>query len=167
MEKVYASDVVVLSGETGSGKTTQVPQFLFEAGFGCPAFAERRGKIGVTQPRRVAATSTAARVAYELGSALADRVGFQIRHDRRVGDDTRIKFMTDGILLREAQFDLLLRGYSAILIDEAHERSINTDILLGLLSRVVTLRRKLYEATRTLPLEDERRVMPLKLIVMR
>jgi ATP-dependent RNA helicase DHX37/DHR1 len=131
MEAIASSDVVVLCGETGCGKTTQVPQFLLEAGYGCAAFPERCGGVGVTQPRRVAAAAAAARVAEELGESLGSTVGYQIRYDRRIGERTAIKFMTDGILLREAQEDFLLRKYSALVVDEAHERSLNTDILLG------------------------------------
>ena len=94
----------------------------------------------MTQPRRVAVTSTARRVAEELNVPLGDEVGYQVRYDKNVGDSPRIKFMTDGILLREVQLDFLLRKYSVVIIDEAHERSVNTDILLGLLSRIVPLR---------------------------
>eukprot|EP00873_Tetraselmis_striata_P022552 jgi/Tetstr1/442816/TSEL_030900.t1 len=159
MEAVGSSDVVMLSGETGCGKTTQVPQFLLEAGFGCPDFPESAGLIGVTQPRRVAAISTATRVAYELGSAIGETVGYQVRYDKSVGENTAMKFMTDGILLRELQEDFLLSKYSAIILDEAHERSLNSDLLLGMLSRVVPLRRKLAEA-------GERGIRPLKLVIM-
>jgi ATP-dependent RNA helicase DHX37/DHR1 len=154
MEAVAGADVVLLCGETGSGKTTQVPQFLLEAGYGAPRFPERAGRVGVTQPRRVAAVAAAQRVAQELGCALGGPVGYHVRHDARWGARTALKFMTDGILLRELQADLLLRAYSAIVLDEAHERSLNTDLLLGLLSRVVPLRRQVPG------------VGPLKLLIM-
>eukprot|EP00884_Botryococcus_braunii_P019188 jgi/Botrbrau1/5953/Bobra.0366s0123.1 len=146
MEAVLENDVVVLCGETGSGKTTQVPQFLLEAGFGSPNFPERAGKIGITQPRRVAAVASAQRVSYELGTSLGPLVGYQVRYDKRVAESTPIKFMTDGILMREVQSDFLLASYSVIIIDEAHERSLNTDLLIGLLSRIVPLRRKMADA---------------------
>ena len=179
VEAITLNDVVILCGETGSGKSTQVPQFLFEAGYG------ESGMIGITQPRRVAATSTAERVGVEMGEPIktgvrsskavaqnalkkkqkksknsknsageveevaeseevvVDKnvkqgglVGYQIRFDAStVGEKTMIKFMTDGILLREVTSDLLLRQYSVILLDEAHERNVNTDILLGMISR--------------------------------
>ena len=194
VEAITLSDVVILCGETGSGKSTQVPQFLYEAGYG------EKGMIGITQPRRVAATSTAERVGVEMGEPIksgtygnksstemltkkqkkeknkknkmiSDKnqsltkgsegdsigeneggnegenaeenvvkqgglVGYQIRFDAStVGEKTKIKFMTDGILLREVTSDLLLRQYSVILLDEAHERNVNTDILLGMISR--------------------------------
>ncbi|KAJ1723782.1 putative ATP-dependent RNA helicase DHR1 [Coemansia erecta] len=141
MEAIGAHPVVVLSGETGSGKTTQVPQFLVEAGYGDPA-SGNPGMVGITQPRRVAALSMAHRVAQELGS-LGHAVAHQVRFDTTVGADTRVKFMTEGVLLRELAGDLLLSRYSALVIDEAHERSLNTDILLGVLSRVVRLRERL------------------------
>lgn len=131
MEAVNAHDVLVLAGATGCGKTTQVPQFLLEAGYGCPEFPERAGMVGVTQPRRVAAVATAARVAEELGAAGKGWVGHQVRYQARVSAATRVKFMTDGILLRELQGDFLLERYSCVLVDEAHERSLNTDLLIG------------------------------------
>ena len=99
--------------------------------------------IGITQPRRVAAISMASRVAYEL-SLTASKVSYQIRYDGTTSPDTAIKFMTDGVLLRELATDFLLLKYSIIIIDEAHERSINTDILIGVLSRVVKLREELW-----------------------
>eukprot|EP00208_Stichococcus_sp_RCC1054_P005028 CAMPEP_0206148490 /NCGR_PEP_ID=MMETSP1473-20131121/36770_1 /ASSEMBLY_ACC=CAM_ASM_001109 /TAXON_ID=1461547 /ORGANISM="Stichococcus sp, Strain RCC1054" /LENGTH=664 /DNA_ID=CAMNT_0053545839 /DNA_START=128 /DNA_END=2119 /DNA_ORIENTATION=- len=157
MEAVAAHDIVLLCGETGCGKTTQVPQFLYEAGYGCAAFPERAGMIGVTQPRRVAAVSTAARVAEEMGGRPGQTVGYQVRYNKAVGAATAVKFMTDGILMREVQDDFLLRRYSVLVVDEAHERSLNTDLLLGLLSRVVPLRRKLAAAGQG---------PPLKLIIM-
>lgn len=135
---IMENPVTVLCGETGSGKTTQVPQFLFEAGFGSRG-SSNPGMIGITQPRRVAALSMAARVGQELGLG-PDRVSHQIRYDANVSPATSINFMTDGVLLRELAIDFLLEKYSAVIIDEAHERSINTDVLIGVLSRVVNLR---------------------------
>lgn len=179
MEAITENDVVILCGETGSGKTTQVPQFLYEAGYGHPKHSTFRGKIGVTQPRRVAAVSTAQRVAEELnvpfGGGDKGQVGYQIRYDAaHVGPNTRIKFMTDGILLKEIQQDFLLRQYSIILLDEAHERNVNTDILIGLLSRIAPLRaqmaREEQEARANNPSDDddesEPPIQPLKLVVM-
>ncbi|GBG34467.1 ATP-dependent RNA helicase DEAH13 [Hondaea fermentalgiana] len=162
MEAINRNAVTVLCGETGSGKTTQVPQFLFEAGFGCPSApsAELHGLIAVTQPRRVATVSMAERVSSELGDH-AKFVGYQIRHDSRtVNAKTRLKFMTDGVLLREAREDLLLRKYSVIVLDEAHERNLNTDILLGLLSRIIPLRQEIYK-DKSLP-----NVYPLRVVIM-
>ncbi|KAA6424230.1 MAG: ATP-dependent RNA helicase kurz [Trebouxia sp. A1-2] len=159
MEAVLQNDVVVLCGETGCGKTTQVPQFLYEAGYGCSDFPDRAGMIGVTQPRRVAAVSTATRVADELDTRLGSVVGYQVRYDRKVSKETALKFMTDGILLRELQEDFLLTKYSSVIIDEAHERSLNTDLLLGLLSRVVPLRRSMSQGPAST-------VQPLKLLIM-
>ena len=100
--------------------------------------------IGITQPRRVAAVSMAARVAHEL-SLTSSRVSYQIRYDATISPSTSIKFMTDGVLLRELATDLLLAKYSIIIIDEAHERSMNTDILIGVLSRVVKLREEMWK----------------------
>lgn len=113
MSLVDEHDVLLLCGETGCGKTTQVPQFLLEAGFGCKEFAERSGMIGVTQPRRVAAVSTAERVAEEVGVSASGQglVGYQVRYDKQVGSDAGVKFMTDGILMREVQEDFLLNKY--------------------------------------------------------
>ncbi|KAL1622992.1 putative ATP-dependent RNA helicase DHR1 [Neofusicoccum ribis] len=156
MEAIHNNDVVVVWGATGSGKTTQVPQFLFEAGYGDPK-GPTPGIIGVTQPRRVAAVSMANRVGEELGN-VGKRVGYQIRFDGSTGEDTAVKFMTDGILLREIAQDISLPQYSAIVIDEAHERSVNTDILIGMMSRIVDLRRNL--------MKEDPKVKPLKLIIM-
>ena len=111
MQAVDEHDVILLCGETGCGKTTQVPQFLFEAGYGCRDFPERSGMIGVTQPRRVAAVSTAKRVATELATEIGDLVGYHVRYDAAAGTDTSVKFMTDGILMRELQSDFLLLKY--------------------------------------------------------
>ena len=129
--------VVIVCGETGSGKTTQLPKICLELGRG------RRGMIGHTQPRRLAATSVAQRVAEELRTELGDWVGYQIRFGERTGPATAIKLMTDGILLAETQRDPLLRRYDTLIIDEAHERSLNIDFLLGFLKRLLARRRDL------------------------
>ncbi|KAL6805286.1 P-loop containing nucleoside triphosphate hydrolase protein [Trichoderma sp. SZMC 28012] len=156
MEAIHNHDIVVICGSTGSGKTTQVPQFLYEAGYGSPD-SPTPGLIGVTQPRRVAAVSMSKRVADELGDH-SSAVAYQIRFEGNVDAKTAIKFMTDGVLLREVAQDLTLRKYSAIVIDEAHERSVNTDILIGMLSRVIKLRTELSQEDPT--------IKPLKLIIM-
>ncbi|OMO63887.1 hypothetical protein CCACVL1_22193 [Corchorus capsularis] len=171
MEVINEKSTVIICGETGCGKTTQVPQFLYEAGFGSNQSTLRSGIIGVTQPRRVAVLATAKRVAFELGLHLGKEVGFQVRHDKKIGDRCSIKFMTDGILLREVQNDVLLKRYSVIILDEAHERSLNTDILIGMLSRVIRLRQDLYEKQQHMVLSGhsispENMIFPLKLVLM-
>ncbi|NGM88883.1 ATP-dependent RNA helicase HrpA [Parapusillimonas sp. SGNA-6] len=129
--------VVIVCGETGSGKTTQLPKICLEMGRG-------QGKmIGHTQPRRLAATSVARRIAQEMQTELGDWVGYQIRFNDRSGPQTAIKLMTDGILLAESQRDPLLRRYDTIIIDEAHERSLNIDFLLGYLRQLLPRRRDL------------------------
>ncbi|ESQ56354.1 hypothetical protein EUTSA_v10024243mg [Eutrema salsugineum] len=172
MEAINYHPTVIISGQTGCGKTTQVPQFLYEAGFGSKQFSSRSGIIGITQPRRVAVLATAKRVAFELGVRLGKEVGFQVRYDKKIGENSSIKFMTDGILLREIQNDFLLRRYSVIILDEAHERSLNTDILIGMLTRVIKIRQEYYEEQKkslqsggTIASENQI-IMPLKLILM-
>lgn len=172
MEAIYENTGVIICGETGCGKTTQVPQFLYEAGFGSKDCSSRSGIIGVTQPRRVAVLATARRVAFELGLNLGKEVGFQVRHDKKIGESCSIKFMTDGILLRELQNDFLLKRYSAIILDEAHERSLNTDILTGMLSRIIVERQKIheqqkeYESSTGKMISPEKKIFPLRLILM-
>jgi len=126
--------VLIVAGETGSGKTTQLPKMLLEAGYGC------RGQIGCTQPRRIAATAMASRVAEELQTELGTAVGYQVRFRERLSASTYIKFMTDGVLLAETIRDPQLLAYDAILIDEAHERSLNIDFLLGYLKTLLPRR---------------------------
>ncbi|MGL4174898.1 MAG: ATP-dependent RNA helicase HrpA [Dermatophilaceae bacterium] len=126
--------VVVVAGETGSGKTTQLPKMLLELGVGT------RGQIGHTQPRRIAARSVAERIAEELEVDLGELVGYQVRFTDRSSDTTRIKVMTDGILLNELQRDRDLRRYDAIVLDEAHERSLNIDFILGYLTQLLPRR---------------------------
>ena len=128
---IAAHPVIIVSGETGSGKTTQLPKLCIAAGRGV------RGLIGHTQPRRLAATSVARRIAEELGSPLGEDVGFKIRFNEKVSRSAKIKLMTDGILLAETQSDPLLRQYDTVIIDEAHERSLNIDFLLGYLKRLL------------------------------
>ncbi|MBW8367563.1 MAG: ATP-dependent RNA helicase HrpA [Arenimonas sp.] len=126
--------VVILAGETGSGKTTQLPKLCLAAGRGSA------GMIGCTQPRRIAARAVARRVAEELQVPMGGAVGYQVRFTENVGDDTYIKFMTDGILLAEIQSDRFLSKYDTIIVDEAHERSLNIDFLLGFLKQLVKTR---------------------------
>lgn len=129
--------VIVVAGETGSGKTTQLPKMCLELGFG------NLGMIGHTQPRRIAARSVAARIAEELETELGGLVGYKVRFSDQISDDTQIKLMTDGILLAEIQNDRFLNQYSCLIIDEAHERSLNNDFILGYLKQLLPRRRDL------------------------
>lgn len=131
---IQSNQVVIVCGETGSGKTTQLPKICLELGRGL------KGMIGHTQPRRLAATSVARRIAQELNTELGDWVGYQIRFNERSSGNTAIKLMTDGILLAESQRDPLLRRYDTIIIDEAHERSLNIDFLMGFLLQLLPRR---------------------------
>jgi ATP-dependent helicase HrpA len=131
---ISENQVVIISGETGSGKTTQIPKICLELGRGVNGF------IGHTQPRRIAARTVAARIAQELKSPLGHAVGYKVRFADKLSQDTYIKLMTDGILLAETQGDRLLRAYDTIIIDEAHERSLNIDFLLGYLKGVLPKR---------------------------
>ena len=129
LKVIRDNQVIVIVGETGSGKTTQLTQFLHEDGY------TDFGKIGCTQPRRVAAMSVAKRVSEEMGTKLGTTVGYSIRFEDCTDETTVIKYMTDGILLRECLNGADLDQYSAIIMDEAHERALNTDVLMGLLKR--------------------------------
>ena len=129
--------VIVVAGETGSGKTTQLPKMCLELGLG------NLGTIGHTQPRRIAARSVAARIAEELQTELGDLVGYKVRFNDQISDNTQIKLMTDGILLAEIQTDRFLNQYSCLIIDEAHERSLNNDFILGYLKQLLPRRRDL------------------------
>ncbi|WP_112074424.1 ATP-dependent RNA helicase HrpA [Haemophilus influenzae] len=129
--------IIVVAGETGSGKTTQLPKMCLELGLG------NLGMIGHTQPRRIAARSVAARIAEELETELGGLVGYKVRFNDQISDDTQIKLMTDGILLAEIQNDRFLNQYSCLIIDEAHERSLNNDFILGYLKQLLPRRRDL------------------------
>ena len=135
IEKLLSEhQVIVVAGETGSGKTTQLPKMSLELGFG------NLGTIGHTQPRRIAARSVAARIAEELQTELGDLVGYKVRFNDQISDNTQIKLMTDGILLAEIQTDRFLNQYSCLIIDEAHERSLNNDFILGYLKQLLPRR---------------------------
>ncbi|XP_023698439.2 probable ATP-dependent RNA helicase DHX40 [Paramormyrops kingsleyae] len=150
VQAIKNTSCLVVTGETGSGKTTQLPQYLHQAGF-C-----KHGKIVITQPRRVAAITVAQRVSQELGCSLGSEVGYQVRFDDCTSKDTVIKYMTDGCLLREILADPELKQYSVVILDEVHERSLNTDILLGL------LKNKFLQARG----ESSSRKVPAKIVVM-
>ncbi|BEP92139.1 ATP-dependent RNA helicase HrpA [Acidovorax sp. A79] len=142
MEAIEKHQVVIVCGETGSGKTTQLPKIALALGRGkCNAPAGQKGQlIGHTQPRRIAASSVAKRIAEELQTPLGDVVGFKVRFQDRLSRDASVKLMTDGILLAETQTDPLLKAYDTIIIDEAHERSLNIDFLLGYIRQILPRR---------------------------
>ena len=149
-EAIAHNQVVIIAGETGSGKTTQIPKICLELGRG------RRGLIGHTQPRRLAARTVAERIADELGQDLGESVGYAIRFDDRVTNTTAVKLMTDGILLAEMQRDRFLNAYDTIIIDEAHERSLNIDFLLGYLKRLLPRRPDLKVIITSATIDPER-----------
>ncbi|MBO8190605.1 ATP-dependent RNA helicase HrpA [Streptomyces oryzae] len=150
LEAVRDHQVVIVAGETGSGKTTQIPKICMELGRGI------QGVIGHTQPRRIAARTVAERVAEELGSQLGEAVGWKVRFTDQVRDDTLVKLMTDGILLAEIQQDRELRQYDTIIIDEAHERSLNIDFLLGYLAQLLPRRPDLKVIITSATIDPER-----------
>jgi ATP-dependent helicase HrpA len=150
LEAIDKNQVVIVAGETGSGKTTQLPKLCLEAGRGL------RGLVGCTQPRRIAARAMADRVAEELGCDLGSAVGYQVRFRERTSPDGYVKFMTDGILLAEAMNDRFLDTYDTIIIDEAHERSLNIDFLLGYLKSLLPKRPDLKVIITSATIDTER-----------
>jgi len=134
LQKLKDNQVIVVESPTGSGKTTQLPLILYEAGYA------RQGEIGVTQPRRIAAVSVCDYIAGQLGVNVSETVGYKMRFYDETGPDTRIKILTDGMLLQEMKLDPMLSEYSVIMVDEAHERSLNIDFILGLLKQIISER---------------------------
>ena len=170
-----SNPVLIVCGDTGSGKTTQLPKMALEhwcrmpgagcrvQGIECPAPntkhqapGAKHRRIAVTQPRRLAAVTMAERVAAELKAEVGGLVGYRHRFGRKISSDTRIEFMTDGVLLSETRFDPLLRAYDTIIVDEAHERSLNVDFLLGILKRILERRRDLKVIVSSATLDVER-----------
>ena len=147
---IAANQVVIVCGETGSGKTTQLPKICLELGRGVA------GLIGHTQPRRIAARTVAARIASELKSPLGHAVGYKVRFSDRMSPDTYVKLMTDGILLAETQGDRMLRGYDTLILDEAHERNLNIDFLLGYVKRLLPTRPDLKVIVTSATIDAER-----------
>jgi len=150
LQAIHDNQVLIVIGETGSGKTTQITQYLAEAGY------TSRGVIGCTQPRRVAAMSVAKRVAEEFGCRLGQEVGYAIRFEDLTGPETMIKYQTDGMLLREVLSDPIVSKYSVIMLDEAHERTISTDVLFGLLKKAVKDRPELKLIVTSATLDAEK-----------
>lgn len=149
-EAIANNQVVIIAGETGSGKTTQIPKICLELGLGL------KGTIGHTQPRRLAARSVASRIAQELNVTLGELVGYKVRFSDHASDNTQIKLMTDGILLAEIQNDRLLLQYDTIIIDEAHERSLNIDFILGYLRQILPKRPDLKVIITSATIDPER-----------
>nr|CAD7586032.1 unnamed protein product [Timema genevievae] len=147
LAEIYKYSSLIVIGETGSGKTTQIPQFMHEVKL------DRDGMIGVTQPRRVAAMTISQRVAQEMNTNLGELVGYSVRFEDVTSKCTKLKYLTDGMLLREALLDPLLLSYSVIVLDEAHERTVHTDILFGVVKQAQKFR-------------TERSLKPLKILVM-
>jgi ATP-dependent helicase HrpA len=144
------NQVVIISGETGSGKSTQIPKMCIDAGRGIA------GKIGCTQPRRIAASSISRRIAEELGESPGKSVGYKVRFTDKTPPDAYIKVMTDGILLAETQGDAFLNEYDTLIIDEAHERSLNIDFILGILRTLIPKRAELKVIITSATLDTEK-----------
>src|SRR5580704_153048 len=150
LEALADRQVLIVAGDTGSGKSTQLPQYCLEMGRGIA------GLIAHTQPRRLAARALAARVAEELGQSVGGSVGFRVRFADQVSDATRLVLMTDGLLLAELASDPLLRRYDTVIVDEAHERTLNVDLLLGVLKRLLPRRPELKLIVTSATLDVER-----------
>jgi ATP-dependent helicase HrpA len=150
LEALRAHQVLIVAGETGSGKSTQLPQYCLEIGRGID------GLIAHTQPRRIAARALAARIAEELSQSVGDTVGFRVRFADQVSGGSRLVLMTDGLLLAELNSDPALRRYDTVIVDEAHERSLNVDLLLGVLKRLIARRPELKVIVTSATLDVER-----------
>ncbi|MCL4160032.1 UNVERIFIED_CONTAM: hypothetical protein GTU68_019805, partial [Idotea baltica] len=153
-EKITAAiennQVTIIAGETGSGKTTQIPKICLQAGLG------KTGQIACTQPRRIAAKSVAQRVADEINQPLGQAIGYQVRFDEKYSHDGYVRFMTDGILLQQTLRDKWLNDYDTIIIDEAHERSLNIDFLLGFIKQLITQRSDLKVVITSATIDTEK-----------
>jgi HrpA-like RNA helicase len=134
LDAVFNNQIVIVTGATGSGKTTQIPQFLYSAGY---------GSMCITQPRRVACITISSRVALEMGVQVGQLVGYQIRFEDKTTKNTKLKFMTDGMLLRELLTDKNLKKYDVIILDEVHERTLRTDVLFGAIKQILKSRKSL------------------------
>ena len=162
MEAMDRHQVIIVCGETGSGKTTQLPKIALALGRGkVNATPDDKGQvrghlIGHTQPRRIAASSVAKRIAEELNTPLGDVVGYKVRFQDRLSKDASVKLMTDGILLAETQTDPLLKAYDTLIIDEAHERSLNIDFLLGYIKQILPRRPDLKVVVTSATIDAER-----------
>src|SRR6187200_1627280 len=157
MAAMAAHQVVIVCGETGSGKTTQLPKIALAMGRGRLNAPAGKGRlIGHTQPRRIAASSVAKRIAQELATPLGEVVGYKVRFQDRLSAGASVKLMTDGILLAETQSDPLLRAYDTIIVDEAHERSLNIDFLLGHLRQILPRRPDLKIVVTSATIDAER-----------
>src|SRR5258706_16175053 len=150
LQGLRENQVLIVAGDTGSGKSTQLPQYCLELGRGMT------GIIAHTQPRRLAARALAARIAEELGQAVGRSVGFRVRFADQVSDATRLTLMTDGLLLAELSLDPQLRRYDTVIVDEAHERTLNVDLLMGVLKRLLPRRPDLKVIVTSATLDVER-----------
>ena len=153
--------VTIICGETGSGKSTQIPQFIYEKGY-----TNIIGNIIITQPRRISARSLSMRLSEELNVVFGNEVGYQIRFENLYNENnTKIKFVTDGILLKEIENDQLLSKYSVVIIDEAHERTVNSDLLIGFISQIIKLRYSLWRKGKKYS-NSNKFIYPLRLVIM-
>lgn len=171
LDEIQANDTIVVLGETGSGKTTQIPQYLIGPGYRHRFKNKREVKVVVTQPRRVAAISLATRVAEEVGCELGTKVGYTVRFDDCSHPGTALKYVTDGTLLQELLSDRLLSAYDVVVLDEAHERSLRTDMLMGFLKNIQSTRKDMVERGLCFPTDEKTETAgsaarPLKIVVM-
>jgi ATP-dependent RNA helicase DHX8/PRP22 len=150
LEAISKNQIIICIGETGSGKTTQIPQFILDSGM------LKDGLIGITQPRRIAAITVAQRVCEERNVSIGNEIGYSVRFDDKTTEKTKVNYLTDGILVRECLSDRKLSKYSVIMLDEAHERSLNTDILFGLIKDACRMRKELKLIVTSATLDEDK-----------